>query len=480
MNNEVIKIYYEELPKRKGGKIDWNKSLNCNVKFQCIDIIGEFKIVKIDRENNNITHIHIQYNDSIFILRYGSFLKSKIKTIFYPFKFNYTVGQRIVDNKKDFTITELKTRFQKKYNRHVKVCSYHCNKCLYDGEMDENKIESSGCPCCGTNSYVVVPGVNDICTTDPWMIPYFQGGEEEAKLYSSGSDKKIYPICPDCGRVKDHKMNISKIHKQHSIGCKCSDGISYPEKFFISFLDQLNINYIYQLSKNDFDWCQNFRYDFYLIDYNYIIELHGEQHYKEVKFLTEKGKPSQVIIDNIKRENALKHINKYIEINCSKSEMNWMINNIEKSILSNIFDLSTINYKKCEEFACKNIIKEICEYYRDNNYIQIKDLSEKYNLSYSTIIRYLHKGHDIGWCTYNIKHNKEKQCKNLKKINSIYVEIYKNDILIKSYNSLQDADLNTLNDLGIKLVASSISQHYKNNKPYHGYMFKLYKNGILL
>lgn len=60
------------------------------------------------------------------------------------------------------------------------------------------------------------------------------------------------------------------------------------------------------------------------------------------------------------------------------------------------------------------------------------------------------------------------------------VEIYKNDILVKSYSSLQEAELNTLNDLGIKLYSSSISQHYKNNKSYHGYTFKIYKNGILL
>lgn len=38
--------------------------------------------------------------------------------------------------------------------------------------------------------------VNDIPTTSPWMIPYFQGGEEEAKKYKNQSHQKITPICP--------------------------------------------------------------------------------------------------------------------------------------------------------------------------------------------------------------------------------------------------------------------------------------------
>ena len=48
----------------------------------------------------------------------------------------------------------------------------------------------------------------------------------------------------------------------------------------ISLLKQLKVSYIREFSKADAIWCDNYRYDFYLLDYNVIIEMHGEQHYK--------------------------------------------------------------------------------------------------------------------------------------------------------------------------------------------------------
>lgn len=64
--------------------------------------------------------------------------------------------------------------------------------------------------------------------------------------------------------------------------------------------------------------------------------------------------------------------------------------------------------------------------------------------------------------------------------NKKYVEIYKNNKLINSYNSLQEMEKRSLKDLCIKLSASYAAECYKNNKPYKGYTFKIYKNGILL
>lgn len=76
---------------------------------------------------------------------------------------------------------------------------------------------------------------------------------------------------------------ISTIHQSKSIGCSCGYGISYPEKFFSKFLNQLKVNYRFQLGKDMFEWCENHRYDFYfeLDNKKYIVEIHGRQHYKE-------------------------------------------------------------------------------------------------------------------------------------------------------------------------------------------------------
>jgi hypothetical protein len=78
------------------------------------------------------------------------------------------------------------------------------------------------------------------------MIKYFQGGYDEAKLYTVGSHKEFYPICPDCNRVKNKPMMIKTLYRTNSIGCICSDKLSYPEKFIFELLKQLDIDYIYQ------------------------------------------------------------------------------------------------------------------------------------------------------------------------------------------------------------------------------------------
>ena len=67
MNDETIKIYYETLPKN-GNQIDWNKAINCSVKFQCIDIIGEFKILSIDKDGKKIKNKNMKYNDYIIYI----------------------------------------------------------------------------------------------------------------------------------------------------------------------------------------------------------------------------------------------------------------------------------------------------------------------------------------------------------------------------------------------------------------------------
>ena len=86
--------------------------------------------------------------------------------------------------------------------------------------------------------------INNVVIKAPWMVKYFQGGYDEAKLYTIGSHKEIYPICPECGRVKDKPIEVKTIYYNTSIFCSCSDGISYPNKFMFNILAQLRINFV--------------------------------------------------------------------------------------------------------------------------------------------------------------------------------------------------------------------------------------------
>ena len=395
----------------------------------------------------------------------------------------YKVGQKIIDDKRDLIITDRKviTRTQKSnttingYSNHFdKYYKYHCNLCGYD---DGWKLESAlkagqGCPVCCSPSKIVVTGINDISTTDPWMIPYFQGGYEEAKLYSKGSNTRLNFKCPDCGKIKSKKIAISTLYSSRSIGCECSDKTSYPEKFFASFLNQLHIpferQFVFKGSK--------YRYDFIIYsikkDKLFIVETDGRLGHGE---LTWGGKDIQKSRESLLRDMdkiifALSYKVPVVKIDCSISDKNYISNSISNNIeLKEYIDFDTINWDECDKYAMKNIVKEICYEFNDNN--DIEYLSKKYKTHPATIKIYINKGKEYGWVneinetgeTYN------KIFSNNKK----YVAVYKNDKLILVYKNVMELCRNSIELLGIKLNEKSVYGvclgYKKQNK---GFIFK--------
>lgn len=412
----MINIFLDSLPRyRKGtykGKINWADSIGTNVKFEYIDDEKEDITfcgnLIIKGYNCNTRKLTIDYNGIISEIRACRLQDGNIKKLiganlntttgrFADFKIE--IGDQIIDENRNFTILNRKRVNTQKY-QYRKMYNYQCNICGFDsGWMEECDLlhHKSGCPCC--SNYVVVKGVNDIPTTDPWMIPYFQGGYKEAVNYSSGSNKKIYPICPICGKIKNIKISICQIKERRSIGCTCRDGISYPEKFFISFLEQMHIKFIYQLSKSNFEWIEKYCYDFYLPDYNCIVETHGEQHYKDTTWSSSTATNGNDIRKmNLAMNNGIKH---YIQLDCRKSTMKFISDSILNSELKNLLKIeeNKINWKQCSEFACGNITKDICDFYVNNNH-NISIVSEHFQLSKSCIGRYLRLGNELGWCMF--------------------------------------------------------------------------------
>ncbi len=381
----MIEIFLDDLPKHTNGtykgKINWSNSVGKTVKFKYKNDDDENNlfcgVLLIKAYNKKTRKLKIEYNGNIEEIRtcrlqdgnIKKLINATLKTTAGHFAdYKIEIGDWIVDKNRNFTILNRKRIKTQKY-QYRKMYNYKCNVCGYDtGWMEECDIlhHKSGCSCCSNR--VVVAGINDITTTDPWMIPYFQGGYEEAKQYVAFSTRKINPICPDCKKVKRNKIMISQIKNMHSIGCSCRDGISYPEKFFINFLDQLNVDYIYQLSKSTLIWVDNYFYDFYLPDYNCIVETHGGQHYKDVTW-------SSSTITNNNDENKMKlalnnGISNYIQLDCRKSTLEHISNSILKSELLDLLNLKAnqINWEQCSEFACRNITKDICNFYVNNNH----------------------------------------------------------------------------------------------------------------
>ena len=398
----VRKINLGNLP-RKNGRIDWNNSIGKNVYFQYNDITGYVKILDYIREDK-VGKIVFQYKNKIDKINTSNFKKVQFGNILNikTNDFKIDIGTYFKDNKRDLIIIDRKYK-PNSNGVNIKYYKYKCNKCGYtEGWILESDIltNGNGCGCCA--SKVVVPGINDIATTDPWMIKYLVD-KEDAYKYSKYSDKKIEMKCPDCGRVK--LIAISTLYTQGTIGCLCSDGKSYAEKFMFNVFEQLGEKIVTQYNKHHTKWCENYFYDFYSVKFNIIIETHGMQHYDENSNWKISLKEQQKI-DKIKKELALSNgIINYIELDCRYSDKKYIKNSIFNSELINYFDFSHIDWNDADRFATKNLVKEVCKYYEmyKKDKILMKDIANTFKISTVTLMTYLKKGNNFNWCKYTPK-----------------------------------------------------------------------------
>lgn len=256
-------------------------------------------------------------------------------------------------------------------------------------------MEGVGCPICA--GVRIVPGINDIATTNPEVVRYFKD-PSEAKKYSKGCNVTTWFKCPDCGFEK--KTMICYVVQRGSMCCpKCDDGVSYPNKFSRSLLSQLNVeNLIYEYSP---EWACHYRYDNYF-EYKgqrYILEMDGGFHY--IKYYKSNLSLEETQrIDALKDQLAFDHNITIIRIDCFYSEKNYIIKNIKSSFLAELFDLSKIDWEKCNLQATKSIVKEICDFYNAHTTYSVKKIAETFYLNETTVSNYLYKGNELGFCSY--------------------------------------------------------------------------------
>ena len=472
-------IDLSELPKwgkhgeAREGTINWKNSIGCKCKFKYGNIEGEVEIVNFIRPN-----LIIRYLDyDLFEIRHGDFVNCKFGKMLKQNtdEFKVEIGQIFKDEKRDLTIIDKQYR-KDKNNRNLKYYKYHCNKCgNEDWVVESSLLRHIGCNVCSNKKAKL--GFNTIYDTDKWMID-LGISEEDAKRYTHSSGQKITVKCPNCKKEKE--IRISHIYELKSIMCSCGDGVSYPEKFVISLLDQLGINHITQYFSK---WSCRRKYDFYfeISNKKYIIETHGEQHYGSSEFLIKKE--TQQKIDKLKKELALKNgIDYYIELDCRKSNLEWVRNSIINSELNKIFNLKKVNWLKCEEFALSNRVKEVCDYWHLHNEINnegltTKDLGEVFGLNFNTICTYLKQGKKLNWCNYTPKEGLAKRdSKNsslIKQRCSKSIEIYKNGVLVGKCESCNELERQSEKLFGVKLVQSAVSRVANGDKKqYKGFVFK--------
>lgn len=453
------KLFLNNLPKwgknqiGNEGTVNWQKCAEIKIKIQFIynDIEGEIQIIDYNSKARKVTVIY--KNKKYFNVYTSHSIRCQISKILgiYTSEFKIEIGKRLINYNKDNStkrnITIIDREYRKEHHQNFKYYKYKCNICGYDEGwiIESNLLKGTGCACCCPSPQIVIEGINDIPSTAPWMIKYFQGGYDEAKLYTKTSNKPIYPICPDCGRIKDKAIHINKIYNRKSIGCTCSDNQSYPNKFSYALLEQLNKLYKLDYIEHEYspDWIKPKRYDNYFIYQGgeYILEMDGELGHGNDNCLNGQTKEETLAIDNHKDSLADKHGIQIIRINCDCNGEN-RCEYIKTSILNNnilnkLFDFSNIDWLKVEEFALSNLVKKVCEYWNiKQEWETTKDLEKIFNINRFTIIRYLKKGNILEWCQYNPK---EEMDKNMQRHNNAVMKLVICLNNQKIFNSIKEA-----------------------------------------
>ena len=253
------------------------------------------------------------------------------------------------------------------------------------------------------------------------MIPYFKNKDDTYK-YSRFSEDIIDCVCPVCGEYK--KYQVKGVSRFGKLPCSCSSNkISFPERMMLNILKQINIEFIYQ---HKFDWMRFKdihgvdRYgisDFVIPKLNLIIEMDGGFHINDVPQFNQFAYENR-FIDNCKDTLAFENGFKTIRILSDKSNFNYIKNNIIDSELFTLLPLKNIDWKIVKQSTLSNITKEICKVKSQYPDMTVPEISELTKYNVEMIRTALKNGSELGWCIYDISHEKSIAAKKMRSLSS--------------------------------------------------------------
>lgn len=211
-------------------------------------------------------------------------------------------------------------------------------------------------------------------------------------------------------------MKVINLYYKKSIGCVCGDGFSYPEKFIYFILKQLGVEFKIQYSPDYLVRLENNKRsrkysDFYLPDYNLVIEADGGMNHKggKVHGHSKKTLEEYIEVDKWKDEQHKLHGVKTIRIDCKESNLEYIKENILNSELIKLFDLTKIDFIQVELYSIKNNkIKEACELKNNNSDLTTTNIAKILDIDKTTVIKYLKIGNKYDWCNYDPKEEMRK------------------------------------------------------------------------
>lgn len=443
--------YYEklgyEIPReiKKYGKPRAQKGTKILVKLEDLSINSTVKITKvcdicgIETPNQSYEQVIKQRSDRVDYCRMcASSIKASL-TKKNNVKYEKTLEYYAIKNNMEYLITEFSDKNIKSPDK-INYCTpdkylWNCSKCgsEYDMSPDKRTSDKNNCPYCSGKR---VNETNSFWNTHREFALLLKNKQRSNEITAGHNGKEVF-VCNECGHEQSKSVNTTV---QQGFRCnKCSDGISYSEKFLFSMLDQLEIEF---KTQHVFKWAKNKKHDFYIPKLDLIIEAHGEQHYIESfgKF----GLTSLEEIqsnDKIKEKLALENgIDKYIVVDCKKSTINYLKNSVLSSQLTCYFNLANISWEKCHSNGCKSMVKTVCELWNEGIESTL-DISKEVKLGRLVVTKYLKQGAELGWCNYDPKKTilKNIHSNNLKRRKRV-IQLTKEGDLVREWLSANEVE----------------------------------------
>lgn len=287
--------------------------------------------------------------------------------------------------------------------KHDEELICHCKKCngifyRFPQKVKDNvyrkiktKTETPWCPIC--NGKQTYQGFNDLATVRPDLVSYFKNPEDATK-YTIHSSKYVELVCPFCHTIK--KMTVADL-VEYGFHCKiCDSSTSYPNKFCRVLLSLLPVDE-YDVEYVD-SWTQGKKYDGYfkINDKKYLLEFDGLQHFRDSSWSTKKEQQEN---DKLKTKLAKENGFLLIRIDCRNTSFLSIKNQVYKSKLSSIFDLDSIDWNYIYNKASIGAFKEIVDFYNMTPLLNT-EISKYLGYSACTIGEYLRKADALGMVDY--------------------------------------------------------------------------------
>lgn len=342
-------INFDNLPRRKDGKIDWKHCNHNLVEFCYRDKIDKMYIEK----HLNEYKVSVNFHENIFDMNIESIKRcclGKLYNFAVADNYYYKIGD-ILNNKLRILDT---TRIKYSNNKTSKGYSVECLTCGYIFDISEvNLSRGDGCPLC--SNHRIVEGINDLYSVCPDVAKMLKNPEDGLNN-TKYSNSLVEFKCPRCGK----DIGKSYIHNVTRFGLSCpycGDGISYPNKLMYNLLSELGERFENEVV---FHWCKfpsyyddsvlSFgRYDFVIEDKKMIIEMDGGfGHGNDPHPFSKYTRDELIYRDKMKDLLAINHGYIIIRIDCdysSKNRLTYISHNIvNNNILSKMYDFSKIDW----------------------------------------------------------------------------------------------------------------------------------------